>query len=230
MKIGGLQKLTLIDYPQKPACTVFLAGCNFRCPWCHSPGLVVPEKIEKSPKLKEEDFFKFLKKRKGLLEGVVICGGEPTVNKDLPDLIKKIKDLGYQVKLDTNGSNPKMIERLLEEDLLDYIAMDLKAPLADYKKATGVNLDPKLLRRSIQLIKSMPDYEFRTTLVPGIHTKKDLLSIAKEIEGSRNYFLQTFRGKVTINNSYQEKNSFTKEEMKEFKKLVEDYVKNCEIR
>jgi pyruvate formate lyase activating enzyme len=230
MKIGGLQKLTLIDYPQKPACTVFLAGCNFRCPWCHSPGLVLPKQIEKTPEMEEEYFFEFLKKRKKVLEGVVVCGGEPTIHKELPQFIRKIKKIGYPVKLDTNGSNPHILKELLEESLLDYIAMDIKAPLKDYKKATAVQIDPQLIKKSIELVKTMEDYEFRTTLVPGIHSKEDLILIAKEIEGAKNYFLQTFRGKITINNNYQEKNSFTKREMEEFKESVKKYVKNCEIR
>jgi len=126
MIIAGLQKTTLIDYPGKIACVVFLAGCNFRCPWCYSSELVLPEKIIKQPRIKEEEFFSFLKDRKGLLEGVVICGGEPTINKDLPQFIEKIKKLGYSVKLDTNGSNPEMLKDLVKSDLIDYVAMDIK--------------------------------------------------------------------------------------------------------
>ncbi|MGM0439077.1 MAG: anaerobic ribonucleoside-triphosphate reductase activating protein [Patescibacteria group bacterium] len=230
MKIGGLQKLTLIDYPGKPACTIFLAGCNLNCPWCHSPDLVVEEKIKKAPEIKKQEFFDFLKKRENVLEGVVICGGEPTVNSDLPELIEEIVDRGYAVKLDTNGTNPQMIERLVKEGLVDYIAMDIKAPFERYKEATGVSVDPKLLRKSISIIQRLDDYEFRTTFIPGLLTKEDLPLMLKEIEGAENYFLQNFRGKRTVNDDYQGKDSFTKEEMKELRKIAEEYVKNCEIR
>ncbi|MBU3934821.1 anaerobic ribonucleoside-triphosphate reductase activating protein, partial [Patescibacteria group bacterium] len=123
MKIGGLQRTTLIDYPGKIAATVFLSGCNFFCPWCYSPELVLPEKIKKQPKVSEKEFFAFLKERQGLLGGVVICGGEPTMQKGLPDFIKKIKKLGFSVKLDTNGSNPRMLKDLIDKKLIDYVAM-----------------------------------------------------------------------------------------------------------
>ena len=132
MEIAGLQKLTLIDYPGKLACTVFLAGCNFLCPWCYSKELVLPKEIEKQPKISEKEFFNFLKNRKGLLEGVVLCGGEPTIFKNLPDFAKKIKKLGFFVKLDTNGSNPEMIKELINKNLIDYVAMDVKLPKQRY--------------------------------------------------------------------------------------------------
>ena len=127
MIIGGLQKTTLIDYPGKISCVVFLAVCNFRCPWCYSGELVLPIKIAQQPRISEKEFFDFLRSRKGLLEGVVICGGEPTVNKDLPQFVEKIKGMGYFVKLDTNGSNPKMLKDLVGRGLVDYVAMDIKA-------------------------------------------------------------------------------------------------------
>jgi len=200
MQIGGLQKLTLIDYPDKLACTVFLIGCNFRCPWCYSGELVLPEKNKKQfypvksdrvgakqfngARISEKEFFNFLKKRKDKLEGVVICGGEPTINKELPNFIKKIKKLGFLVKLDTNGSNPKMLKKLIAEHLLDYIAMDIKAPLSQdkYEKATGVKINLEDIKKSIDIIKNSGiEHEFRTTVVPSIHTKEDIIQIAKEI-------------------------------------------------
>ena len=134
MTIGGLQKLTLIDYPGKIACTVFLFGCNFKCPWCYNPELVLPEKIKKQTGISEKEFFNFLENRKGLLQGVVICGGEPTINQDLPKFIKKIKKMGYAVKLDTNGSNPKMLKELISKKLIDYVAMDIKFPQNRYSE------------------------------------------------------------------------------------------------
>ncbi len=230
MKIGGLQKLTLIDYPEKPACTVFLAGCNLSCPWCHSPDLVVDEKIKTTPKIEKKDFFEFLKQRKNVLEGVVICGGEPTVNKELPEFIIEIIDLGYKVKLDTNGTNPKMLKELIEKDLLDYVAMDIKGPLEEYEKVTGVSVNPKILRESISIIKKIENYEFRTTLIPGVHDLESVSKIAKEIEGVQNYYLQNFRGKVTVDNSFQGKEGFEEEFLKKAKEKAEEYVKNCKIR
>ena len=128
MIIGGLQKTTLIDYPGKIAATVFLSGCNFLCPWCYSAELVLEEKIKLQPKISEKELFDFLKQRKGLLEGIVICGGEPTIQKDLPNFLEKIKNLGFLVKLDTNGSNPEMLEYLIKNKLVDYVAMDIKVP------------------------------------------------------------------------------------------------------
>ncbi len=229
MKIAGLQKLTLIDYPGKPACTVFLAGCNLRCPWCHSPDLVIPEAAEEVPEI-EEDFFGFLKKRKKVLEGVVICGGEPTVNRGLDDFIEKIKDLDYEVKLDTNGTDPKTLERLIKRELLDYVAMDLKAPPGNYKGVTGVDVDPAVLRESIFLVKGMNNYEFRTTVVPGIHDQKKLLKILEEIKGAKKYFLQNFRGKITVDKSFQDKEGFSPERMEKFKSLAQKYVQSCKIR
>ena len=160
MKIGGLQKSTLIDYPGKIACTVFLIGCNFRCPWCYSSELVLPDKKEKQPIISEKDFFSFLGQRKDVLDGVVVCGGEPTINSDLSEFVRKIKKMGFKVKLDTNGSNPETIKDLINKKLIDYIAMDIKAPLesnfqfsmtdsqtnsksqiSKYEKATGVKID-----------------------------------------------------------------------------------------
>ena len=230
MKIAGLQKLTLIDYPGKPACTVFLAGCNLECSWCHSPSLVVPEAIKDAPKIEGQEFFSFLEDRKEVLEAVVICGGEPTVNDDLPEFIEKIKDLGYKVKLDTNGTNPNMLEKLIKKGLLDYVAMDIKAPFSDYRKVTGVSVGPDLLRKSVSIIRRLDDYEFRTTFVPKIHDEEMLRDMLKEVEGAKNYFLQNFRGKITVDKNLEGEDGFTNEEMEEFKSLAQKYVKNCEIR
>ncbi len=230
MKIGGLQKLSLIDYPGKPACTVFLSGCNLKCGWCHSPQLVVDEKIESSPGIKRDQLFDFLKKRVNVLDGVVICGGEPTIHDQLFELIKEIKDLGYAVKLDTNGTNPEMIKRLSDADLLDYVAMDLKAPLEKYKKATGVSVSSSVLRKSIALIKDLQDYEFRTTIIPGIHEKRDIIDIAHEIRPAKRYYLQNFRNKRTVDDSFKDKKAFDKKFLKKIKGEIEDFFEICEIR
>ncbi len=230
MKIGGLQKLTLIDFPEKPACTVFLAGCNFRCPWCHSPELVVPEKINDAPEIDPDYFFEFLKERRDFLDGVVICGGEPTVNEDLFDFAKKIKDIGYAVKLDTNGTDPKMIADLLNAGLLDYVAMDVKAPLEKYKEVTLADVDSAKLRESIAIIKEMNDYEFRTTVVPEVHTKSDILAIVKEIAPAKRYYLQKFRGKKVVDNRFLGKEPYPKEFLEEIKSEIESDFEICKIR
>ncbi|MDD5568844.1 MAG: anaerobic ribonucleoside-triphosphate reductase activating protein [Candidatus Pacebacteria bacterium] len=203
VKIGGLQKLTLVDYPSKLACTVFLSGCNFRCPFCYSQELVLPEAIKNQPQISEDYFFSFLKEKQGMIEGCVLCGGEPTINPDLPGFCKKIKGLGFSIKLDTNGSNPEALAELISLQLIDYIAMDIKAPLTEekYAEACGVRYDLEKIKQSIAIIKNSGlDYEFRTTIVPLIHSKEDIITMAKNIAPAKKYFLQRFRGeKGTIN-------------------------------
>ncbi len=226
MKIGGLQKLTLIDYPETLACTVFLSGCNFRCPWCYSPELVLPQFIANQPEIKEKDFFDFLKTKKGLLDGVVICGGEPTIHDDLPVFCSEIKNIGYKVKLDTNGSCPEMLEKLFRQKLLDYVAMDIKAPKEKYieavgfEGATGYYLLDKI-EKSIALLKnSGVDYEFRTTIVPGVHTNEDIIKIAHWIRPACRYFLQKFRPEKTINPDFEEKQPYDEKEMFQIRECI----------
>ncbi len=233
MKISGLQKLTLIDYPGKVACTVFLSGCNFRCPWCYSPELVLPERIKNQPEIKEQDFFDFLESRKGSLDGVVICGGEPSINEDISEFIKKIKEKDFLVKLDTNGSNPSVIRRLIEEDLVDYIAMDVKAPLnkEDYKKVTGVWEDVDKIKESVEIIKeSSIDYEFRTTVVPTLHSKDDIISIAKDISPARRYFLQDFRPQKNIDKSFTNIKQYPSSFLEDIKEEIKNLFEVCGIR
>jgi pyruvate formate lyase activating enzyme len=231
MKIGGLQKLTLIDYPGQVACTVFLAGCNFRCPWCYSAELVLPEKIENQAEVQEKDFFTFLKRRKSILDGVVICGGEPTTNPSLPEFIRKIKDLGFSVKLDTNGSNPEMVSSLLQEKLIDYIAMDIKNSFEKYKETTGVDIDTEKIKKSIETIKNSGiKYEFRTTVVPGIHEEEDIEKIGEAIKGAEKYFLQNFLPEKTIYGGFIDKKPFSGTELEKFKKKASSFVKYCEVR
>ena len=212
MIISGLQKTTLIDYPGKIACTVFLAGCNFRCPWCYSSELVLPLKIVNQPRISEKEFLDFLRERQGLLEGVVICGGEPTINKDLPQFIQKIKNLGYPVKLDTNGSNPEMLKNLINTNLIDYVAMDIKAgqknPAYQNLMTEGITLDK--IKESVKLLKvGKLDFEFRTTVVNTVHTKEDFLEIAKWIGGPNiKYYLQNFRAEKTIDPEFEKVEPF----------------------
>jgi len=229
MFIGGLQKITLIDYPGKIACTVFLIGCNFRCPWCYSSELVLPEKIKKQKRISNQDFFKFLKNRKGLLEGVVICGGEPTINNDLLDFVIQIKKLGYAVKLDTNGSNPIILKKLIKQKLIDYVAMDIKAPLSvkKYGKATGNKANLNNIKESIDLIKnSKIDYEFRTTIVPDIHSREDIIMMAKQIGKVNAYFLQGFRAEKTIDPKFKDIRPYSREYLLE----VSRFFKTCKVR
>jgi len=233
IEIGGLEKSTLIDYPARVACTVFLIGCNFRCPFCYSSELVLPEKIKSQPRISEKEFFDFLKKRKGLLEGVVICGGEPTLNKDLPDFVKKIKKLGYRVKIDTNGSNPEMLKELIKKKLLDYVAMDIKASLRsqEYERVVGVKTDLEKIKKSIGIIKNSGiDYEFKTTVVPTIHTKEDIIKIAKAIAPAKKYFLQNFRAEKTINPKFEKIKPYSKDFLLEIKEKIAGYFDICEVR
>jgi len=230
MLIGGLQKLTLIDYPEKLACTVFLTGCNFYCPWCYSPELVLPEKIKKQPKILEKEFFNFLKTRKGFLEGVVICGGEPTINKELPGFIKKIKKMGYAVKLDTNGSNPKMLKTLIEKKLVDYIAMDIKAPREKYQKVVGRKINITNIEKSISLLKEdIVDYEFRTTVNP-LLKKDDIIKIAQWLSGAKKYYLQNFRPEKTLNPKFKKKKPYSEKYLLEIQKTISPFFETCQVR
>lgn len=191
MKIKGLQKTTLLDFPEKLACTVFTGGCNFRCPFCHNASLVLHAGAV--DEISEKEFFTYLSKRKGMLDGVCITGGEPLLCPDIEEFIKKIKELGLLVKLDTNGTFPKKLEALLDEGLVDYVAMDIKNSKEKYAHTAGVEDFPKEIEQSIDIImKKAPDYEFRTTVVRELHTKQDILDIANRIKGARKYFLQSY--------------------------------------
>ena len=237
MIIAGLQKLTLVDYPEKLACTVFLAGCNFRCPWCFNPELVLPKKIENGSKMTKEDFFDFLKFRMNLLDGVIICGGEPTLNDDLPIFCKNIKKMGYLVKIDTNGSNPEMISNLIDEKLIDYIAMDIKAPKEKYIQA--VNLKKsfsedllKNIEKSIDILKQGDiDYEFRTTMIPRLLGKKDIIEIAQWIGPAKKYCLQNFqKERDTVNPEFKGIDPCLKEYLFNIQKIISPYFEICEVR
>lgn len=225
IEIGGLQKTTLIDYPGRIAATIFIIGCNFRCPFCYSRELVLPEKIKSHPRILEKEIFDFLEKRKGLLEGIVICGGEPTIHEDLPDFIQRIKNLGYLVKLDTNGSNPKMLKKLIDEKMIDYVAMDIKGPREKYDLAAGVKVDIKNIEKTINLLKEDKiDYEFRSTILPQIHTKGDIVKMARWIRGAEVFYLQQFRPEKTIDPEYEKCKPFTKKELKEIQVECNKYV------
>lgn len=231
MKLAGIQKLTLLDYPGKVACIVFTPGCNFRCPFCHNASLVTHTGGATLATLDESALFDLLKKRSGVLEGVVITGGEPLLHADLPEFMREIKRLGYMVKLDTNGTDPEYLSKLIDAHLCDYVAMDVKNPLKDYASATGIaDVDTASLRRSIDLLVSgTVDYEFRTTVVKGIHTKDKIEEIAREITGARAYFLQVFKDSGDLV-APQGLSAFSKEEMEELCEAAKKYLPRVGIR
>ncbi|MFA5878355.1 MAG: anaerobic ribonucleoside-triphosphate reductase activating protein [Candidatus Staskawiczbacteria bacterium] len=235
MIIGGLQKNTLIDYPGKIACVIFTSGCNFYCPWCYSSELVVPEKIKRHPKIEEKEVLSFLKSRKGLLEGVVICGGEPTLNKDLPEFIKKIKKLGFSVKLDTNGSNPRMLKSLIDKKLVNYVAMDIKGSFGQKFGGKGdckINKFEKEIKESIRILKkSKISFQFRMTVVPSIHTKENILEAVQLIKGPDIvFYLQNFRPEKTIDPEFEKIRPYPDEWLLDIKKEISPFFKICEIR
>ena len=226
MFISGIQKMTLLDYPGKCACTVFLAGCNLRCPFCHNASLVLgnPE-----PVMDEDAFFAFLNKRKGLLDGVCVTGGEPTLRRDLPEFIGKIKELGFLVKLDTNGSNPELLKKLLEDHLLDYVAMDIKNAPHRYGETCGGIDILTAVEQSLAILKeSAVEYELRTTLCKPFHDKIALEAMGKWLSGEKNYHLQSFVDSGDLVGT--EVSGFTKEEMEELRQAVLPYIPTTRIR
>lgn len=193
MQLSGLQKLTLLDFPGKMACTAFTAGCNFRCPFCHNASLVTGD-LAALPKMSESEFFSFLEKRQGILEGVCITGGEPTLQKDILSFIEKIKALGFAVKLDTNGARPDVLKEILDSGFVDYVAMDIKNSQKEYAKTVGIeNFDITPVLKSVELLKGgKTPFEFRTTVVSGLHTPESIREIGEWIGEVDNYFLQSF--------------------------------------
>lgn len=229
MLIAGLQKLTLLDFPGKTACTVFTPGCNFRCPFCHNALLVTD--IDGGTFLDEEEFFSFLNKRKGILEGVAITGGEPTLQRELPLFIKRIKDLGFLVKLDTNGTNPEMLGALIKEGLVDRVAMDIKNDPSLYGETAGlINFDIAPVARSRDLLlEGRCDYEFRTTVVRGLHTKESLKGAARWIEGAKEYWLQQYKDSGNLIDP-RGLASFGEAEMKELLEAVREIIPGAKLR
>lgn len=197
MKIHGLQKMTLLDYPGKVACTIFLGGCDFRCPYCHNSEL-----LDGScpPLMESEELLAFLSKRRGLLDGVAITGGEPLLREELPALLRDIRSMGYSIKLDTNGTHPDRLRALMEAELVDYVAMDIKNSPAKYAETAGVQkLDLTLIRESVSLLlQGRVEYEFRTTVCQQLHKDADILAIGQWIQGASRYFIQPFADRDTV--------------------------------
>lgn len=226
--IKGLQTLTLLDYPGKVACTVFTGGCNFRCPFCHNGGIVLNPGAE--PSIPEEKVFDLLKKRRGVLEGVCITGGEPTLWKGLWDFAREIKAMGYSVKLDTNGTNPELMHKLILAGVVDYVAMDIKNCPDKYAETIGVkgfNLQP--VKDSVRLLmQGTVGYEFRTTVVKGMHTPQDIVEIGKWIQGADKYFIQPYRDSDLVIDRSCERHS--DEELQALLAAAREYVPAAELR
>ena len=229
MKIGGLQKFSLIDYPEKICAIVFTQGCNFRCPYCHNPELSNPDLYENC--IPEEEIFSFLEKRKGKLDAVSITGGEPTLQPDLVDFIKKIKAMGYFVKIDSNGSHPEVLKTLIEDKLIDYLAVDVKAPPEKYRKITRAKTNPDLIKQSIDLIKkSNIPHEFRTTVVKSQLNENDLITISKLVKNAELYVLQKFVPSKTMDPKFMNKETYSDEEFDKIKKKIEKNVRSVVVR
>lgn len=226
MNIQGYQKLTLLDFPGKMACTVFTGGCNFRCPFCHNASLINnPTEYTTSC----DEVLEYLKKRQGILQGVCITGGEPLLQPDLEEYIRKIKTLGYSVKLDTNGYLPDRLESLLNTGLVDYVAMDIKASKDNYSKAAGVPIDIEKIEKSVELLKNgnIP-FEFRTTVVKGIHSVDEFEKIAEWIKGTKKYFLQKYKDSGDILGDGCD--GFSDEEMNKILQSVSAIIPEAQIR
>ena len=227
MKIFGLQKMTLLDFPGRVACTVFLGGCDFHCPFCHNFQLVDGSA---RPEMEEEELLGFLEKRRGLLDGVAITGGEPCLHADLPRLMGRIQALGYAVKMDTNGAHPALLWEILAQGLADYVAMDIKSGPANYARVTGVKglaLAP-IQESAALLMAGSTDYEFRTTVVDELHSREDFEEIGRWIAGAKRYFLQAFTDRDTV--PFGGLHAPPREKMEEYAAIVRPFVAETQIR
>jgi len=246
MIIGGLQKFSLLDYPGRVSAIIFTKGCNFRCQFCYNPMLVWPIEVSKSkyahlkngeqqkvhPTINQDELFVFLKARAGKLDAVAITGGEPCLQKDLPEFIRKIKALGFLVKLDTNGSFPEILGKLIRGKLIDYIAMDLKAPKNKYKEVAGAGADFSKIRKSVKLIRAsgLP-HEFRTTVVPGLINKDDIAAMGEIIKGADKWYLQNFKSNVAlVGRELEDRVPYNARQMKAMAEIGKKFAKKCEVR
>ena len=228
MHIAGIQKLTLLDFPGRIACTVFLSGCNLRCPFCHNASLVLPRQSAPAA-METEDLLAFLQKRRGRLQGVCVTGGEPTLYPDLPQLLRQIRLLEYEVKLDTNGTNPDMLSTILSEGLADYVAMDIKnSPTRYVETCGGADVLDKVRQSAALLMESGVDYEFRTTLAHPLHTREDLIAIGQWLQGAKRLFLQQFVDSGDLIGSGL--SPLMPEEMEELRQAVLPYIKETTLR
>jgi pyruvate formate lyase activating enzyme len=228
MKIGGIQKTSLLDYPGEISAIVWTIGCNFRCPFCYNRDIVLGN-VKSIP---EEEIFSFLEIRKGLLDGVVITGGEPLLQDDIFDFCNKLKKMSYLVKIDTNGTFPEKLKELIEKNLIDYVAMDIKAPKNKYEKLTNVKVDIKKIEESIKVLQnSKIDYEFRTTFVPGMLTQNDIIEIGKWLKNSKKFYLQQFKPiSPMISKNLENICPYSEEQLKDTIEGIKSYFDICEIR
>jgi len=231
MEIKGFIPTSLVDWDGKVSAVIFLPGCSFKCSFCSNKELVLfPEK------LKTVDFEEIVQKieaSRQFIDGVVITGGEPTIHESLPQLCQKLREMGFKIKLDTNGSNPKMLERLFQQKLIDYVAMDIKTSFEKYKEIVNCSVDLENIKKSIELIGKLPDYEFRTTCVPKIVTQEDLLKIAeylKSIGANKKFFLQQFRNDECLSEKFEAIKPYSKEEMQGFYELIKNSFEKCGLR
>jgi len=226
MKIGGIQKFSTVDYPGFAVASIFTIGCNMRCGYCHNPELVLPEQFV--GEIPEDEILEFLSSRKGLLDGVAISGGEPTMQEDLPEFIRRVKEMGFRVKLDTNGTNPGMVKRLIDDGLVDFIAMDIKGPLDKYVQIAARPIDLDAIEECIRLIKTI-NHEFRTTIVRTQLVPRDFEAIGELVDGAQRFALQYFIPGNTVSPHFRHEASFTPEEMDEAKSIMERHVAECVV-
>ena len=227
MKICGFNKTTLLDYPGRVACTIFLGGCNFRCPFCQNGALVVEPDTQ--PEYSQEEILAFLKKRKGILDGVCISGGEPTLAPELPEFLGRIRELGYDVKLDTNGSRPSVVKNLAAAGLINKVAMDIKACPSNYHVLTGVHADMDGIRETAGwLLDGHLDYEFRTTVVRELHSEKDFQEISRWLSGAKAYYLQAYRDSDGV--LMPGFSACSEKEMKNYRDILSQTIPVVEIR
>ncbi len=228
MIIGGIEKFSLVDYPGKAAAALFTIGCNMRCGYCHNPELVLPERF--APEIPLDFILDFLARRVGLLEGVVISGGEPTMHDDLPEFAMAIKKMGFLVKLDSNGTHPNMMRRMIEMGSIDFIAMDIKATFERYSEAIARPIDTEALKESIKLIMTCGlDYEFRTTVVKQLISIDDFDEIGRMIKGAKRYAFQKFRPSKTLNPQFARLSTYDNDDIAIIKKKMEKYVKKVVV-
>ena len=229
MKIGGLQKVSLIDFPGMICAVVFLQGCNFQCSYCHNPELVRPELF--GPVIDEKKLLKFLEARRGKLDAVTITGGEPSLQKGLPAFVRKIRKKGFAVKLDANGSHPQILQALLKENLLDYVAMDVKGPWEKYEKIVNVKVEIEKIKESvINIIHSGIPHEFRTTIVKSQLNQKDILQIAANISGAQKYALQKFVPGKILEEKFLSEETYAEAELEGIKKCLEKQISFVIVR
>ena len=228
MKIGGLQKTSLLDYPDTISAIVWTVGCDFRCPFCYNKDIVLGN-VEP---ISEDEVLSFLKKRFGMLEGLVISGGEPLMQKDIVEFCEKVKKIGYLIKIDTNGMHPEKLKELIDKNLVDYIAMDVKAPKKKYDKLTNIRTNIKKIEKSIEIIKnSTVDYEFRTTIIPELLTNQDIMDIAKWLKRAKRFYIQQFKVDTPlISPKLSKAKPYAKEELIKIHEDIKPCFETCEVR